>query len=244
MRDIESGWAYNDSVRLHYLDSRPIAVPSLTPIVFIPGRLGAAEDYVATEFAGLAPRRCVAASLRGRGGSDAPSQGYAFEDHVADVAAVLAHLRLNRFCLMGYSLGVPCALGYALQQPQGLVGMIVADYPAWYPALSDDWADRVLAANPQRAKPVVARALQRDAKEVLLWESLPRIRVPVLVLRGALPGALLTEDAAEIYKQKLQHARVVVLEDSAHELWTPEYLQALREFMETLDDCTEGQGVT
>lgn len=54
-----------------YLDNGPVADPSLTPIVFIPGRFGTAENYVSIEFAGLGPRRCIAVSLRGRGHSDA-----------------------------------------------------------------------------------------------------------------------------------------------------------------------------
>ncbi len=215
----EAGWVRNGAVTLHYLDNGSFAHPSLTPIVFIPGRFGAAEDYVSTEFAGLAPRRCIAVSLRGRGNSDAPSDGYAFEDHVADVSAALSHLRLERFCLMGYSLGVPCALGYALQHPPGLIGIVLADYPARYPALAPDWAERVLAANPARAKPHVARALQGDSKEVLLWDGLPAIEAPVLVLRGAQPGSLLSAEAADSYRRKLRRVRIVVLENSAHELW-------------------------
>lgn len=235
---IESGWVRNGTVQLHYLDSGPSTDPSLTPIVFIPGRFGTAEDYVNTEFAGLAPRRCVAVSLRGRGNSDAPSDGYAFEDHVADVSAVLVYLRLGRFCLMGYSLGVPCALGYALQHPQGLSGMILADYPARYPALPPGWAEGTLAANPGRAKPDVARALERDSQEVFLWDALPAIEAPVLVLRGAQPGALLSAEAADRYRQGLRRVRVVVLENSAHDLWGPEYIEALREFLGTLDDAS------
>ncbi|MGH2397344.1 MAG: hypothetical protein ACRDFW_10220, partial [bacterium] len=118
------------------------------------------------------------------------------------------------------------------------IGIVLADYPARYPALAPDWAERVLAANPARAKPHVARSLQRDSKEVLLWDSLPAIEAPVLVLRGAKPGSLLSVEAADRYRRKLRRVRVVVLENSAHELWRPEYIEALREFLGTLDGAS------
>jgi pimeloyl-ACP methyl ester carboxylesterase len=139
---------------------------------------------------------------------------------------------------MGYSLGVPCVLGYALQRPAGLIGIILGDYPARYPALPSDWVESVVAANPGRARHDLARALQRDSREVPLWDALPLIDVPVLVLRGAQPGALLTAEAADRYQQALRNVRVVVLEDSGHELWRPEYIRTLREFLEALDGAS------
>ena len=36
----------------------------------------------------------------------------------------------------------------------------------------------------------------------------------------------------------MRRVRVVVLENSAHELWRPEYIEALREFLGTLDGAS------
>ena len=43
---------------------------------------------LAPEIAALAPRRCVAISLRGRGESDAPETGYSLAEQASDITAV------------------------------------------------------------------------------------------------------------------------------------------------------------
>lgn len=73
---------------------------------------------------------------------------------------------------------------------------------------------------------------------MLLWDALPAIEAPVLVLRGAKPGALLSAEDADRYRQTLRSVRGVVLENSAHELWGPEYIKALQEFLGTVDDTS------
>ncbi len=65
-----------------------------------------------------------------------------------------------------------------------------------------------------------------------------QLKPPVLVLRGAKPGALLSAEDADRYRQTLRSVRVVVLENSAHELWGPEYIKALQEFLGTVDDTS------
>src|SRR2546428_668216 len=43
---VVDGYALNGSVRLHYLDSNPDGGARKTPIVFVPGMLGSADDYL------------------------------------------------------------------------------------------------------------------------------------------------------------------------------------------------------
>jgi len=96
---IEQRWVTNGAVRLHCLAQESDS--PLTPFLIVPGTFGVAEDYI-QEMEALAPRRCIAVSLRGRGQSDAPASGYRFEDHVADLAAAAAQLGVERFAMMGY----------------------------------------------------------------------------------------------------------------------------------------------
>jgi hypothetical protein len=42
---------------------------------------------------------------------------------------------------------------------------------------------------------------------------------------------------AGLYLQRLKEARVVVLEESGHELWKPEYIQALKDFLVSIDEA-------
>src|SRR2546427_12114962 len=110
-RPIE-GWAVNRGLRIHYLQSNPVGSQGLTPLVYVPGALNAA-DGLSPEMEALAPRRCVSMALRGRGKSDAPVSGYTFEGNVSDVEAVVDSLRLTGFCLMGRALGVQHCLRHA-----------------------------------------------------------------------------------------------------------------------------------
>jgi len=233
---VREDWVVNKGVRLHYLDYNPEAC-GLVPIVFVPGALASGEVYGA-EIAALAPRRCIAVTLRGRGQSDAPETGYSFEDHVSDIEAIISELGLNRFCLMAYSMGVPFAIAYASHHPQTLAGLIIADYPAGYPALGPEWADQTLSVVPPRARPHVIRGLQRESAEVLLWDRLNRIECPVLILRGGRSDSLLTAEEAEMYRQRLRNVEVVVFEESGHELWKPDYnrfIGTIRGFLQQLD---------
>jgi len=230
------GWASNRGVRIHYLEGGE-AVPALVPVVFVPGMLGAAEEHRA-EMVALAPRRCLAISLRGRGRSDAPDTGYGFEDHIGDIDAVVHAAELENCCLMGYSRSVPYAIAWAARHPGRLAGLILGDYPPHYPAVPAAWADRVLPVFSDRVAPKVMMALQRESAEVAVLDQLAEITCPVLVLRGGRPDARLSAGDAAVYCRHLPQAEVVVFEDAGHELWTPDagrYHATLRTFLEGLD---------
>jgi pimeloyl-ACP methyl ester carboxylesterase len=236
---IRECWANNRGVRIHYLDNHPDVSLKHTPIVFIPGTLGSAEDYRA-EVAALAPRRCIALSLRGRGQSDAPKTGYSFLDHVTDIEAVTAKSGLDDFCLMAYSLGVAFMIGYASRHPQRLAGLIVGDYPARYPLISSEWVERTLTESQARVKPHAVHALRHESSEVLLWNDLSRITCPVLILSGGQPDALLTPETCAKYQRYLSNAEVVVFDDSGHRLWMPDYerfIKTIQAFLVKLDEA-------
>jgi pimeloyl-ACP methyl ester carboxylesterase len=234
--EIEEFWAENQGVRLHYLDSRRHADESLTSLLCVHGAMGMAEHF-RSEMAVYAPRRCVALSLRGRGQSDAPAVGYSFQDQVSDVEAVVMDAGLNGFCIMAHSMGVPIALGYAIRQPELLKGLILLDYPARYPAIPHDWVERVLSSMPpEQARPHVVKGLQRESVEVQLWEQLWEVRCPTLVIRGGQNG-LLKAEQAELFTSNLPGAKVIVFEDSGHEVWKPDYdrfVTTVKDFLATI----------
>jgi pimeloyl-ACP methyl ester carboxylesterase len=59
----------------------------------------------------------VRPDLRGHGSSEAPASGYRYEDHVADLAALIGHIGVGPVHLVGHSLGGGIALLYALENP-------------------------------------------------------------------------------------------------------------------------------
>jgi pimeloyl-ACP methyl ester carboxylesterase len=79
----------------------------------------------------LAPNfRTVTIDHRGWGGSDAPAEGYRLADLAADAEGVIAALHLQRYVLIGHSMGGKVAQLMASRQPAGLAGLgLVAPSP-------------------------------------------------------------------------------------------------------------------
>src|SRR2546428_13013888 len=101
-RPIE-GWAVNRGLRIHYLDSNPVGSQGLTPLVYVPGALNAADGLL-PEMEALAPRRCVSMALGGRGKGDAPMSGFTFEENGADWGGGVVNLRWKGFGWVAWSL--------------------------------------------------------------------------------------------------------------------------------------------
>ncbi len=69
--------------------------------------------------------RTIAIDHRGWGQSDAPASGYALADHADDVAGVIESLGLERYILVGHSMGGKVAMLLASRRPKGLEGLIL-----------------------------------------------------------------------------------------------------------------------
>jgi pimeloyl-ACP methyl ester carboxylesterase len=226
---LKEDWSDNNGVRLHHIQS-DLPAPQGLPLVFIPGGLGAADDYI-MEFPRLAPRPCLALSLRGQGQSSAPDSGYTFADYLSDIETVLDQRKWRRFCLMGYSMAAPMAIEYTARHPDRAVGLIIGDYPARYPRLPEEWPQRAQMAFGGRVADHVLEAMQRESAEVDLWSRLADIPCPVLVLYGGQPGALLQAADVARYRASLAHPQIVEFPDADHQLWQPDY----EKFMETIE---------
>lgn len=79
----------------------------------------AVTSQLATDF------RCIAYDQRGWGESDAPPQGYSIRDLALDAKHIIEVLQLNRYCLVGHSMGGKVAQLLASQRPAGLEGLIL-----------------------------------------------------------------------------------------------------------------------
>jgi pimeloyl-ACP methyl ester carboxylesterase/quinol monooxygenase YgiN len=95
------------------------------PIVFLHYWGGSSrtwDDVIAALPAGY---RTIAPDLRGWGDSDAPSAGYALADFADDAEQMIAALNLQRFVLVGHSMGGKIAQLLASRRPQGLAGLVL-----------------------------------------------------------------------------------------------------------------------
>lgn len=240
---ISEGWVENQDVRIHYIDSYPENSKGI-PIVFIPGLSESAEDYL-NLMSFLSTRRCVAITFRGRGKSSSPETGYSLNDHVNDIEAVVNHIGLKLFFLMGYSRGVSYAIAYGLRHLQFLAGLIIGDYPAQHTLLPPEWTEWFLSTSwrgkkiSERMKPHAVVALQKESEQILFWDNLSSINCPVLILRGGQEDSLLVEEQAEKYLRNLQNAKVEVFKESGHDLQYPDYdrfVKTINNFLVEIDE--------
>lgn len=74
-----------------------------------------------------AKNRVIRIDLRGHGGSEKPSSGYAIEEQAALVAAALAELNVKRATVVGHSLGADVSVALAQQSPELVRRMVVID---------------------------------------------------------------------------------------------------------------------
>lgn len=218
-------FADNDGVKIRYLDLRP-AEPSGYPIVFVPGVVDTADEYVeALEC--FDDRRVLVVEVRGCGGSDAPVEGYSSDHLAGDVRAVLSDSGINAFHLMTFSRGTTAGLRAAFDCPARVMSVAIGDYPAAEIALTDDFADRMSAMswrgvpNSERMPRHVMEAVQRESRREGLWDRLAALKVPVLVARGPEPGSLLDDRKAERFRKTIPDLEMAVIPGAGHDLFRP-----------------------
>ena len=245
-----------NGVTLHYLDWGPADAPA---VLLLHGITGHARvwDHLAQR---LTPaRRVLALDQRGHGDSEpAPDDDYRVGTMADDVAAFAGSLRLDRFALVGHSMGGRIAIKYASDHAARLERLViidigpdinlaglqrVRDMMANAPERieSEEWAvEYIRRANPLQdlgmlrervrhglkrqpdgeltwkyAKGLreMMRAGRRDAVD--LWEPLPRITCPTLVVRGA-ESDILAPEVAKKMAERLPDGRVVEIAGAGH----------------------------
>jgi pimeloyl-ACP methyl ester carboxylesterase len=99
------------------------------PLVLLHGGIGAGAQFAPILPALSAGRRVVTVDLQGHGGT--PDAGRPLDPALLadDVAALIAHLGLDRPDLAGYSLGGVVALRLAIQHPRAVRRLILVSVP-------------------------------------------------------------------------------------------------------------------
>ncbi|MFC1935683.1 alpha/beta fold hydrolase [Chloroflexota bacterium] len=95
--------------------------------------------------------RVLALDMRGHGDSQWADKGnYTTEHYASDVAALVAHLNLERVIVLGGSTGGRVALVYAAQHPERVAALIMEDVGAVRPQeIAQGFSDRVAAGDPE-----------------------------------------------------------------------------------------------
>jgi len=111
--------------RIHFLDW---GTRGRAPIVFLHGGGLNAHTWDVVCLALRRDYHCLALDQRGHGDSEwSPETDYLPETHRRDIAGVVDHLGLERFALVGQSMGALNAFVYALGYGERLAGLVLID---------------------------------------------------------------------------------------------------------------------
>lgn len=190
----------------------------LAPLLFIPGLWGQAEQFTDILNLGVGQRKAFALSLRGRGRSDVPEQGYTLVDHVSDIEAFTKAKNIDRYFLITVSAGASYAIAYAGKNSEKLTGLIITDYPP----ISKSYPPQMVEGVLKEVKDIKISekfliGLQRESQTQDLTSELNKITCPVTIMRGGQTGSYLTEDHLNLYKKNLRKMSIKTLEDVAHD---------------------------
>jgi pimeloyl-ACP methyl ester carboxylesterase len=119
------GWITSDGLRLHYVEW---GAPSAPTIVALHGLRSFAYTWEPVALP-LADRfRIIALDQRGRGQSDwDPQRRYHASEYVRDLETLADHLALERFVILGHSMGGANAIVYASRHADRLAGLVIED---------------------------------------------------------------------------------------------------------------------
>jgi pimeloyl-ACP methyl ester carboxylesterase len=134
------------------------------PVVFVHSFAGSTRDWKnQLEFL-RNERRAIAFDLRGHGQSDAPADNdYQVRSLANDLEAVVDSLRLDRFILVGHSIGGSAAIAYAGKHPENVAGLLVTGTPGKSPA---EQAKQIIASlESEKYDTVMAQYMDRLLKD-------------------------------------------------------------------------------
>jgi len=118
------GFLTINGLKLRYLDWGGGALP----IVMLHGLRGYAETWQAAAEQLPGRFRPLALDQRGRGGSDwGPWQGYWAGQYVSDLESFIDQLGLERFVLIGHSMGGTNAIVYTARHPDRVAALVIED---------------------------------------------------------------------------------------------------------------------
>jgi pimeloyl-ACP methyl ester carboxylesterase len=141
------------------------------PVLFIHSFSGTAEHWTRQLDHLRTRRRAAAFDSRGHGESTAPpDDDYSIESLVEDIDGIAHALGLDRFVLVGHSMGGTAAAAYAGAHPKRLAGIVLAETPG--------------RSSPEQSKQILS-ALEKDFDRTMdsYWKKLLTNARPDVSLR-------------------------------------------------------------
>jgi pimeloyl-ACP methyl ester carboxylesterase len=143
------------------------------PLILLHGGFGSVEMFGPNVDALAAGRRVIGVDLQSHGRSPVADRPMRFETMADDIAALIAHLGLEKADVMGFSFGGAVALRTAIQHPDIVKRLVVVSTvfkrSGWYPEMEAT----MISMGPEVAEPMkptpMYEAYERIAPRVEDW---------------------------------------------------------------------------
>ncbi len=222
--------------------------PSKFPLLYIPGLSGTAEEG-SSFISNLEGSGHLTFSMRGRGKSSTPNDGYSVDDHADDIEDIICDLGLKNFVLHGYSIATLYVLRAAQKYNRQPSAFILCDYPACEKKLAHDWVDtfsKMTISGKSVLENISIETLakiQINSNNRNSVEVLAGIKCPVIIIAGSnsvvFPPSLLKEADREDYIKNLDDVKMHLIEGGGHFLRDThrnEYVQIIKNFLGSLEN--------
>ncbi|GAU79138.1 alpha/beta fold hydrolase [Fusibacter sp. 3D3] len=213
----------DNGVKIHVLEEGSVSVD--TPTLLVVCGIWEPAERAIPVLSGLSSH-VVSFSFRGRGLSSTPEFGYDLEEHLSDIEAVVDALKLEKYCILGFSRGASYAWGWTVKHHNEMSGLIIVDQPPIHRAMHADavpyWMGMVYQGVPllNYMRQEAVEGLAREARTVEFADQLCDINIPVRVFYGAdqsnkIPSNLEREDI-DLYESALTYFSKVEFSKSGH----------------------------
>lgn len=222
-------YAQNKNTRIEYLINESIS--EKYPFVM---SMGIWEPAFRAEciLSTIKDRKAFALSYRGRGGSDAPENGYDWRDHATDLHAVLANEKIEAAVFLGFSKGVSYLLGYLKDNINKAKGLILVDFPAIHAGpvvgYADYWDSMVYLGERlgDHIKRKTLDGIERESTYMEFYDVIARLQCPIVIFRGtkeyAKIASNLTKDDINKYTEANSSTNIVDFSNSGHMIFDDE----------------------
>jgi class 3 adenylate cyclase len=216
-------------------------------------------------------RKLIRYDGRGSGLSDRNVADYSVDAHMLDLQAVVEHLGMQRFVLVGSVSAAPIAIAYAARHPEAVSQLVLWCPWAWQGARAQairalreggDWelytealahaslgwsageeAHRFAAYMRECVAPETARAIYDALARFDVAAVLSQVRSPTLILQRRQIAALPGVEDAKRLASGIPDARLALLEGASLAPWIGDEEAALAAIYEFLGDSEEAPAV-
>jgi pimeloyl-ACP methyl ester carboxylesterase len=201
--------------------------PAETPVVLIPGAVVSADDMY-NDIKEHLDFYSIIISIRGRGKSGSPLEGYTKDDQISDIEAVVNAESLDVFYLAGHSFGASLAYGYSIKYPKRIKGLIGVDFPAIFPGYPERWAQQVKDNVPGVNENFV-NGMVRDCVYEDFTDELAKLNSKKLFIKGSGSDSLLKLETANKLVENLPNSTLKIIDGGGHELFAEKPNEILKE---------------